>query len=331
MKIAIAIHGNMRTFLMPIRGGNARICDLFASNVVRPNNADVFAFTDTNDFFYDGTQYFPDTRRIEILNNNAFRLHDKVGFMATLEARKVIEDQIRGNIPNLKALRIEDPYDVNTDHKFQALKDTEFKGCSPPLLVQQWRKTRIAYGMIEEHEKANNIKYDIVVKWRFDLVTPGHVIDIQSYDFKNADLYVPGLHPPIIYDWNAFGTRPAIHMYMTLYDRLDGFASIPERIYMGDCTRCGRRVYHGRKDEGQACCGHPLAHHEITIASEYHLLKTLQDNGMRVRQSNCPACPYRYKDVSDNTPINEVMRRLGVTDVTLINYTGGKEVGTAKF
>lgn len=326
MRTAIVIHGNLRTFLMPLRGQHTRVCDQFVRDVVSPNNADVFAFTDTSDFYYEGTQYYSSDRKVEILNNNAFRLAEKVDFMDPPHARRIIEGQLSSIIPGLKALEIEDPFDVAADPKFQALKDTPHRGCTPSLLVHQWRKARLAYTLMEASGE-----YDRIIKWRFDLCTPGSPLSMTAFDFESADIYVPGLHRPIIYDWNAFGTRQAMGLYMTLYDRLADLAETKDKVFMGDCRRCGRRVYHGRKDESRSCCNEALAHYEITIASEYHLLKFLEEKGMRVKQSGYAGCPYRYRDVSDNTPIDEVMRRLGAKDITLVNYTGSKDVGISRY
>jgi hypothetical protein len=109
MKIGIVLHGNLRTFLMPFRENpGLRICDQFVNDIVRPNNADVFAFTDTKDFFYDGVQYHSAaTRRIELQNGNAFRLYDKVDFIDPEKARGIIDAQVRKAVgPALKALHI---------------------------------------------------------------------------------------------------------------------------------------------------------------------------------------------------------------------------------
>jgi hypothetical protein len=52
MKTAVLLHGNMRTFLMPIReASEIRVCDTLVNNIINKKDVDVFVSTDTSDFF----------------------------------------------------------------------------------------------------------------------------------------------------------------------------------------------------------------------------------------------------------------------------------------
>jgi hypothetical protein len=75
MKVVYTLSGNLRTFLMPMREDNRiRLCDFLLNNVIIPNNADVFIYTDSNDFYYNGVHYFEKSKKIEILIYNEYVL-----------------------------------------------------------------------------------------------------------------------------------------------------------------------------------------------------------------------------------------------------------------
>ncbi len=298
MKIAVIIHGNLRTFLMQTREGVGRVCDLFMKNIVNSNNADVFAFTDTNDFYYNGTQFFPSTRKIEILGNDSFRIYDKVDFIETNDAKDIIKNQISGIIgSSLKKLEIESPFDVNIDPKLKPLTDLNLTGCSPTLLIQQYRKIKLVYNFLQEFEKENNVKYDIIIRWRFDLFAQ-RLLDIRKYDLINKDIYVPGGNPPILYDWYAFGTREVMNKCLNIYDNL------------------GFTINYGNT--------------EYVMSSEYHLFKTLEINNFRRGFACGFGDVYRYQDPRNRTNAHELLSGK-ITNATLINYTSGNETGIENY
>ncbi len=315
MKTAIILSGNLRTFLMPTRENpNSRVCDDFIKNIVKPNNADVFAFTDTSDFFYNGTQYYATDRRIEILNNDAFRLYKKVDFIDNATSRNIIQTQLKMLGSHLKSLQIEDPFTASNDPKFSLLSDAKVGGSSPTLLIHQFRKLKLAYNALRDYENANNFKYDLVIKWRFDISSPNKLV-VSTYNYNDVDAYVAGDRSPIIYDWHAFGKRQAMEC-LNLYDHLGKY--LPE----GKVHFCDKCRYYGRAMNTCNC----NAYSEITLAPEYHLFRVFRENGVRLANSGYSATPYRYQDTSVNTPIDQVMNNLNI-DATLINYVPTSEIG----
>lgn len=318
---------------MPLRDDlSSRPCDRFMRDLVLPNQADVFIYTDTSDFYYNGVQYYPATRRVEILNNNSFRLHDKIDFIETEKARGIIEAQIRTIVGgNLKSLVVESPYDPAIDPKFKQLHDANVAGSSPNLLIHQWRKLKLAYALMLDFERSTNSTYETTMKWRFDMHSPGSPLVIKSYNYGNTDVYIAGGETPIVYDWYAFGKRRGVEVFMNLYDRL-GSMLHEGRVYMAECSRCHIRSHWGAKDD-RPCrvCKKTdtLGYCEITLAPEYHLFRLFRDAGIRVSPSGYAASPYRYKDHNDSRSVDDIMRSIG--NATLVNYTPTNDVGVKEY
>lgn len=334
MKTAIIMHGNLRTFLMPLRENqNDRISERFKRHIVAPNGADVFIFTDTSDFFYDGVQYYPSSRKIEILNGDACRLYNKVDFIESDKARGIIKNQLEGLLGHqIKALHIEGPYDPKTDPKYQFLHDANAVGSSPSLLIHQWRKLKLCYEMFKDYEKASGSSYDMIVKWRFDVFVPDATLWLGGYDLNNVDAYIAGGECPIVYDWYAFGKRHALEQYMYLYDKL-GFLFHEGKAFMCQCKRCNRRSHYGAKDDSpcRLCGQNDMDRYEITMAPEYHLFRLFQEKGIRVRGSGYPAYPYRYGPPDVKKPIDEIIKSLGIGDVTVVNHTASRDSSVTKY
>jgi hypothetical protein len=317
MRSAVVVSGNLRTFLMPIDGQS--LAQLFVQHIVEPNNADVFMFTDTNDFYLDGVQYFATDRRIEVLNKDASRLHDKIDFVDSSVARDLITARLQSICPNLKRLSVEDPFDARTDPKFDRLESANIKGNNPALLIHQARKTKLAYELLKQHELDTKAKYDVVLRWRFDNTVSGH-FDFASYDFTHHDLYVPGIHSPVIYDWFALGTRAAIDKCLSLYDAIGLFLD-DGRMYI--CSKC---KYHG--SDSQHKCMHDSEVFEITLSVEYHLFRIFQAHGIRLCNARYQSCPYRYR--KPGTSFDALMERLNL-DATVVRYTPGVEVHETRY
>lgn len=288
MKTAIILSGNLRTFLMPIRGRSIRICDLFMQHIVLKNNADVFAFTDTSDFFYDKSIYHTtDPYEVKPLEERSGA--EQLRFVDNDVARNIITREIKIIGDNLKYFHVEDPFDITTDPKFDLINTAALTmgGCFPKQMIHQFRKVKHAYHAMKEYETLHNIKYDILVKWRFDNLAKGD-LDLQSYDFINTDVYVPGMYAPLVYDWHSFGPPKGMDYCLSLYDILGKF--IPEGIAY-QCRQC--QSY----GNTPSCCPvHGSYSSDITLAPEYHLFRTLKDNNIRVNSANSThhGCPHRY-------------------------------------
>lgn len=298
---ALILFGNLRTFLMMTRENpSKRLCDLLMENIVIPNNADVFVFTDTNDFFFNGTQYYSTDKKIEVLNNDSCRLHSKIDFISNERAREIITDQLKSVIgSHLKSFHVEDIFDARLDPKFSMLNDANVGGSSPFLLIHQFRKLKLAYELVKKYETENNVSYDTIIKWRFDLNVAGQ-LNMNAYDFVNNDVFVAGIYPPIIYDWHAFGNRKGIEYCLNIYDVLGSFLN-EGKVHLQDSSKT-----------------------EITLAPEYHLFRSLDNSGIKYTSSGYPGFPYRYQGISTNN-IDPLIKALGI-DATVVTFTPTNKV-----
>lgn len=299
MKIAIALSGNLRTFFMPTREDpSRRVCDTFLENIVKPNNADLYFYTDVSDFFHEGSQYFSADRKIEILNGDAFRLYPQLRFISDSLAREIITRELEPFSPWLKSCVIENAYDCSQDPKFQYLNSLNLGGSSPTLLVQQFRKLQKNYQQIPT-------KYDLLVKWRFDIYCPTPLM-FDNFSFVSTDVYVAGIYNPVIYDWHAFGRPEAMERIFNLFDHLGEFAQ-EGRKYL--CEVCHQA------SPSPSCCQPSLP--EITLAPEYHLYRLLQ--GLRLQNSGYPGHPYRYQLDNQQVPLHQILS--SNPGATLVNHT----------
>jgi hypothetical protein len=289
MKIAVVLYGNLRTFLLPVSG--RVIADDFMDCIVRPNNADVFAFTDTNDFYYKGTQY-------NICDNKTYQTFQSKDVMDNDRAKSIIHDELTARIGSyLKSFCIEYPHDVNTNARLGDLIKLEASVNADPHavpLIHQYRKIKMAYDLLVEFEKETNVSYDFIIRWRFDN-RPVCSLRVESYDFGNVDVYVSGYHPPLVLDWTAFGKRVVMDKCLRLYDDL-GFTVAGGNIYSVRCKHCCVGLYCGyKRDEPCPRChkNDGLVYDDITTASEHHLYKLLENHGYRAANASI-GCPHRY-------------------------------------
>ena len=293
MKTAVILHGNLRTFFMPLREDRGlRVCDLILSNVVKPNNADLFLVTDVTDFYHGGMQYCSPGHALQSRNYHA------VGIMEPGEARLILSAELGSFFGDLvKEMSIIDPINIAEDPKFILLSEasalstkTHKAGCIPEGLVNQYYKIKLAYDSLRRHEEAYSVRYDLVFRGRFDIMYGRSPLNLNLFDYSSNDVYVPGPggSVPLIYDWSAFGTRRAMDLALRLYDQL-GF-TLSNRIYRCECKGCGRVVVGGM----EKCCGE-MEYEEMSLSSEYHLYRLFRDNGVRYAlASGCSAAPYRY-------------------------------------
>lgn len=321
MKIALILHGNLRTFLMPTRENpQLRVCDIFKNKIIIPNSPDVFIVTEANDFYYDGTQY---CNRLEIANSDGFRIHDKVAYVSNEDARKIIEEQLKRELgERIKDMVVEDHIsDVSSDPKFQKLNNSDAKGCSPALIVKQHKKVQSAYKMMLRNETT---PYDLVIKCRFDTMYDSNPLKLREYDYFNVDVYVPGSKGPIIYDWLAFGRRANMIDYLNLYDWLGW--PIDKKAYSVECRKCGNQLMETPAHEIlNIVCPHcnnsdNVAFNEITSSSEYHIYSMFRERQIKYASSGHHMYIYRYKDTANND-IHQVFRTVDLNNITVVNHT----------
>ena len=74
--------------------------------------------------------------------------------------------------------------------------------------------------LLSEYEQANNFKYDLVVRTRFDVGLESK-IDLEIFDLKEG-VYSPNVcaNPKVISDWFNFSTSDNIKLYAGVYDNI---------------------------------------------------------------------------------------------------------------
>lgn len=340
MKTALCIHGNLRSFLMPLRNDpSSRVCDRIVRNIAEPNDTDIFAVADTSDFFYDGSQYFPESRRIEIVNCDTFRICDSVKFQNHETSKEIINFKLKLLFGNkLKGSIVEPPADLSGEPKLALLNQYKKDGGSAPtMMVGQFRKIKMCHDLMEAQEKETG-SYDKVIRCRFDLYCDSPM-KVSSYDFGSADVYTPGIKGPLVHDWYAIGQRWAVGRLMCLYDNL-GFTMKDGPMLVCECSRCGRIIKDGHAEsleafraanQGMRCphCGNTdkFWFGDITLAAEHHTFRTMSDAGIRFKDARWSGYPYRYKDSSsgNQADVETVIKNLRLGPVTVVNYTTSSE------
>lgn len=302
MRIAAVIHGNLRTFFMQLRGSESyelmltqkqgyedihpdetRVCDVLFNSVIKDNNVDVFAVTDTTNFYYNGKQY---------TNSGIFGeqfCEDKP------EDIELITRELTNLFgSHLKGLRVKTD-DITNDEKVKILTDAKSGGVDPSKMVNQYIKIKHGYDMMHQYENDNGFQYDIVLKTRFDNLHGARRLPFENYDFENVDIYVPGGSPPFVYDWCGFGVRDAMELY-NLYDKIG--CTLDKRIYRSFCPTCNFYEYGDKVDKCPNGCGAEgfTNNDESTIASEHHLYRLFNDNGIRYKTSGYYSCPLRFNN-----------------------------------
>jgi hypothetical protein len=324
---------------MPLRENPAiRVCDVIMANVIQPNNADVFIYTDTNDFYLNGIQYYPNDKKIEIINGNIFRIYDKISFLEPKDAAHVIEKEITNFLGGfLKKMVVEYPIDIKQDPKYKILQECDNTSiCMPEMMTHQYRKIKKCYDLICDYEKINGL-YDVVIKGRFDLfIEP--LVYIPSYDLTNVDLYIPYIRGPTVPDWCAIGNRFSMGLYMSIYDNL-GFTLKYGKTYVCECSVCGECLKYGPDASpeimgAQKCprCqrSDKLWFGDISIGPEYHIFRTITENKLRFKSIERLIYIYRYKEVTHQSITPELLKSLNIDNAILLNHTGDRNISTTK-
>ena len=176
-KTAILLYGYMRTY--------KTTSSSFLDKVVRPNNADVFVFTYSN----EGVSKLDPNLDINSSKNLNASNQDKLGDVVTEELLK----QVYGD--SLVASRIED-YDPS---RFKRDSENIF---SPILPIERifslYYNINEAIKLLSEYEKTHNIRYEKV------LITRPDLLFYSEIDFNSLDpdlVYVPSyggnIAPPL--------------------------------------------------------------------------------------------------------------------------------------
>ena len=325
MKIAVLLHGNMRTFLMPVREASGiRVCDALINNVINKKDVDVFISTDTSDFFYNGSQYWNDKKEIEVNNPNNFRFYPNIKIESHENCLSIIKEQLSFLPLNIKKINIlNEKNEYLNNSRFNTVKKSNYKGSVPELLFSQYKKVYDCFKMMEQYENDNNFKYDVILKTRFDCIYKSKTdFDLETLDYKN-NIYVPDFLPAVVFDWYALSKRENILEYLKLYENL-GF-TINKPVYGFDCWSCGRNIIYGDMPEDiKKSPSYPkvnfcskckksiqINYFDLTIASEYHIHETLNNKRVNIKKSinsGFIGWVYRYLDENNTSLLEDILK-----------------------
>jgi hypothetical protein len=93
----------------------------------------------------------------------------------------------------------------------------------PQNMCSMYYNNKKAFELIEEHMKNNNIKYDLIVKFRPDIMNDKFPIFFITED---NEVCTPGEHVfgwPGINDMIAFGNFESMKVYSSMYDYIDEY------------------------------------------------------------------------------------------------------------
>ena len=329
MKKAIAIHGNLRTFLMPTRGNGSPLYENFLSTIINPNldeNLDVYISTDVNDFYYDGYQYYTEGNNIECVNGNSFRLYDRIKIVTKKEAKEIIESELRRIIPNIRYLNIEENLDPEAHPSYSKLISCGRKGISAEGAINQNYKIWDLHRAIE---KSGNI-YDAILRIRFDLMNSGN-FNLAGLNFSDSVIYVPGTKGILCYDWYMAGNHKNMGIFMSMYDRLAYTTDYP--TWLLNCGRCGVRTVDeseiadpnlkGISNGNCKFCNSPGCYLEdVTIANEHHIGRQASLSDINPAYPGVHTHVYRYDEVHNDSPqkLEEILSSSNLKGSKFVNY-----------
>jgi hypothetical protein len=327
MKKAIAIHGNLRTFLMPTRENGQPLYQNFLNNVINPNlddELDVYISADINDFYHNGYQYYTEGSTIECTNNNSFRLYDKIKIVNVDDAKEIIKGELRRIIPNIKYLNIVHGFDATSHPAYEKIVNSGMAGLGAEPLINQNYKIYDIYKAIKNSEE----KYDAILRTRFDCLYNGS-FDLNKYDFHDGVIYTPGTKSMLCFDWYMLGNQRNMEIFMSMYERL-GYTT-GYQSWLLECSGCGTRnveVWDREKNprEGSMCpfCKRNGSHFsDVTISLEYHIGRQAVISGISPQYSGVHAAVYRYDDVSKDNPdkLESILSSAEIKGHKFVNYS----------
>lgn len=224
MKIAILFSGNLRKFTFN-ENGNLSNSELW-KKIIEKYKCDVFAYADTNDFYYNNTQYFTDkNKNVTNANHNRYFANNIV--IENSDARNIISNIFHDCFgDNVKKYQIDDYNDINQVilndniyHKKYMQYNTSRNYNFKAGLINQAYKIKKCFELLESYENENNFKYDIIIKTRFCGVFTNIIDKINLFDIQyNDNTLICDYSKYFCYDWWAIGTRCVMEQYCNYYN-----------------------------------------------------------------------------------------------------------------
>lgn len=223
-KIALVISGNLRSFDED-KPNNFKISEYY-SNIVKKYNIDVFCFTDDHNFIHEGKTYVKETieRSIDLGNHAA---PQDIVYTNYETASNIISNILLKTFgTHLKKYKIIPyfssfvPIDIDNKYHIKFYNTYTRPTSKKNNLLNSSYKLKCAYNLLQEYECENNVKYDLIIRCRFECI-PFDIlnsIDITKLDYTNT--LVSGYNDTYIFDHGAIGDRYIMHHYCNYYNTI---------------------------------------------------------------------------------------------------------------
>lgn len=225
-KIAILLVGGLKQFTRRSEYDSESFSDSW-KRVAKYYDADVFAYVDNNDFFYENVQYFSDENSdMKVCNGNANRLHTNVKHISYEESKPMIENILKETFNNRLKDMVIDEYHHNPESYCNTELTLIHKKYYPEFFnnttyssVPQFYKWKQCFRLMESYEESNDIEYDIVIKTRPDVkLLNVFDVDIRELDF-NKKIYCSS-HIYHMSDFWAIGNKYTMGIYCSYIDNI---------------------------------------------------------------------------------------------------------------
>lgn len=224
-KIALLLSGNLRHFYNEKYNIYKKYSELLCDYDI-----DVFIYTDNNDFYYKGIQYFSSkNENFELITGNPVkhikrisRQYKKIDYDKSKEIINKILNNVFGT--NLKSIHI-DEYDPNIFDKI-FIKENKYHNVllnfkssqnRKIALLSQFYKLYKCYNLMKEYEFKNKINYNIVIRSRFDGWLNLNNTNIFNLDLEKKIYCQRSDKYDVINDWWAIGDSISMCIYCQYY------------------------------------------------------------------------------------------------------------------
>ena len=211
-KIALLLSGNLRNFDAE-NPGTFKISEYYAE-IAEKYDADVFCFTDDNNYIYNGEAYFKKT-----FENNSPTTTDYLTGSKNVSniLLKTFQNRLKKYkiIPYISSFV---PIDIWNPYHIAFYENKSRPTPQKNNILNQCYKFKCAYNLLEEYEKETSTKYDIIIKSRFDCIPFDilNCVDIRDIDYTNT--LICGHWSGFLYDHAAIGNREIMHHYCNYYN-----------------------------------------------------------------------------------------------------------------
>lgn len=223
-KIALLLSGNLRNFDAE-NLVSFKISEYYAA-IAKKYDADVFCFTDDNNYIYNGKTYLKNTFENTIDMGNHTPTTPVVFTDYLTGSKNVYNILLKTFGKHIKKYKIIPyissfvPIDICNPYHISFYENKSRPTSQKNNILNQCYKFKCAYNLLEDYEKETSTKYDIIIKSRFDCV-PFDIlnsIDIRDIDYTNT--LICGHWPGFLYDHAAIGNREIMHHYCNYYNMI---------------------------------------------------------------------------------------------------------------